>query len=179
MKKYQGWAKRGSSDKQQLITMLLAGVVFILILPYLLYVSSNAIDEWLSLPKIPAGAAKWVIGLILLVGGFFLALWSIATQITIGRGTPVPITPTQQLVVKGPFAYCRNPMTLGTFFGYLGIGVWFGSISAMAIVLILVALLLLYIKRFEEKELEARFGEGYLEYKRNTPFILPRLRWRA
>jgi protein-S-isoprenylcysteine O-methyltransferase Ste14 len=37
----------------------------------------------------------------------------------------------------------------------------------------------LYIKLIEEKELEARFGLDYLAYKRNTPFILPRLRSRS
>jgi protein-S-isoprenylcysteine O-methyltransferase Ste14 len=65
-------------------------------------------------------------------------------------------------------------MTLGTIVAYLGICVWVGSISALVIVLMLITLLLLYIKRIEEKELAVRFGAEYLEYKRSTPFILPR-----
>jgi hypothetical protein len=36
-------------------------------------------------------------------------------------------------------------------------------------------LLLAYIKLFEERELEARFGPEYVEYKRTTPFLIPRL----
>jgi protein-S-isoprenylcysteine O-methyltransferase Ste14 len=32
-----------------------------------------------------------------------------------------------------------------------------------------------YIK-LEEKELEARFGEEYKEYKRKTPFLIPKIR---
>ena len=34
-------------------------------------------------------------------------------------------------------------------------------------------MLLVYLKLIEEKELEMRFGQDYLEYKKNTPFILP------
>lgn len=39
----------------------------------------------------------------------------------------------------------------------------------------LAALLLLYLRRVEEKELAERFGEPYMAYKRRTPFIIPKL----
>jgi protein-S-isoprenylcysteine O-methyltransferase Ste14 len=45
-------------------------------------------------------------------------------------------------------------------------------------VLFFAVLLVVYIKSFEEKELEARFGDEYRAYKRNTPFLIPRLRSR-
>jgi protein-S-isoprenylcysteine O-methyltransferase Ste14 len=47
------------------------------------------------------------------------------------------------------------------------------------LVLALAASLLAYLKRLEEGELTERFGEAYLAYKRETPFIIPRLprRW--
>jgi len=48
-------------------------------------------------------------------------------------------------------------------------------VSAIALALMFAALLLLYVKVFEEKELEARFGADYLEYKRTTPFLRPRM----
>ena len=50
--------------------------------------------------------------------------------------------------------------------------------SAIVIVVIFTTILLLYVKFIEEKELEARFGVEYKAYKRETPFILPRLRLR-
>jgi len=120
-----------------------------------------------------------IVGLLLVALGFFLAFWSIHAQMTAGSGTPIPLVPTRRLVVKAPFTCCRNPMTLGTFVAYLGMAIWAGSFSAIAIVLGLTGLLLLYVKLVEEKELAARFGPDYLEYKRNTPFILPRLRRRS
>jgi protein-S-isoprenylcysteine O-methyltransferase Ste14 len=33
----------------------------------------------------------------------------------------------------------------------------------------------LYLKLLEEKELTERFGEAYLAYKQEVPFIIPRL----
>jgi protein-S-isoprenylcysteine O-methyltransferase Ste14 len=34
--------------------------------------------------------------------------------------------------------------------------------------------LILYLKQLEEKELAERFGEAYLQYRREVPFIIPR-----
>ncbi len=176
MKRYQAWAKREYSLKQRLVAFFFEGILFLLIIPFLLVVSSNAVDNALRLPRIPASAITIIIGLLLLAGGGFLGFWSIETQVTVGRGTPVPMMPTQKVITGGPFAWCRNPMTLGTFLAYTGVCLWIGSYSAIAIIVILISILLLYIKLVEEKELEARFGAEYLEYKRTTPFIVPRLR---
>jgi protein-S-isoprenylcysteine O-methyltransferase Ste14 len=66
-------------------------------------------------------------------------------------------------------------MTLGTVTAYLGIGIYAGTIAGIGIVLCFGALLVLYLKLLEEKELAERFGEAYLAYKREVPFIIPRL----
>jgi protein-S-isoprenylcysteine O-methyltransferase Ste14 len=178
MKRFQNWAKRDYSLRQQFITLGIAGILLLLILPYLLVVLSTAIDDWLHLPSFITGVINPILGLLLIIGGIFLGMWSVHAEMTIGMGTPVPIMPTQKLVVKPPFTYCRNPMTLGTFVAYMGITIMIGSLSAMAIVLILTIILLSYVKFIEEKELEARFGVEYLEYKQNTPFIIPCVRLR-
>ena len=34
-----------------------------------------------------------------------------------------------------------------------------------------------YLKFFEERELELRFGESYMDYKQRVPFLIPR--WRS
>ncbi len=176
IKVFQEWAKREYSLRQRLIALGFEAVLFVIVLPYLLVVSAAAVDHRLGLPRFTIGAANWLVGLALIVGGGFLALWSIQTQLTIGRGTPAPMMPTQKLIVKGPFAYCRNPMALGTVVAFAGICVWIGSFAALAVVLAFTALLLLYVKLIEEKELEARFGAEYQEYKRRTPFLIPRRR---
>ena len=92
-------------------------------------------------------------------------MWSVYAQFTIDRGTPIPMMPTQKLVISRPFNYCRNPMTFGTILLYLGIAIWIGSLSAVVIMILLDILLIVYIKLVEEKELYERYGEEYLEYK--------------
>jgi protein-S-isoprenylcysteine O-methyltransferase Ste14 len=116
-----------------------------------------------------------IAGIVLVIAGFVFALWSIYAQFNIGRGTPIPMMPTQKLVINRPFNYCRNPMTFGTILLYLGISIWIGSIAAVVIMVLLDILLIIYIKRVEEKELAERYGAEYLEYKRTTPFLIPRL----
>ncbi len=79
--------------------------------------------------------------------------------------------PTQKLVVEDPYAYCRNPMSFGIMFFYFGIGI--GSLSFIGLVLLFMVLLLAYIKLVEEKRLEERFEQDYIEYKQRTPLFFP------
>jgi len=174
MKRYQNWARREHSTGRWVVTLVLAGLLIVGIIPFLVVVASLSIDSWLGLPSFAIGAINPIAGFILAALGLGLGLWSIQAQLKIGQGTPVPMVPTKKLVMQAPFTYCRNPMTLGTIIAYLGICVWIGSISALVIVLILATCLILYIKLLEEKELAVRFGAEYLEYKRRTPFIIPR-----
>ncbi|MCD6402040.1 MAG: hypothetical protein J7L73_08955 [Anaerolineales bacterium] len=59
---------------------------------------------------------------------------------------------------------------------YLGIAILIESFLAIGLVLADAILLFIYIKFLEEKEMVARFGDAYLAYKQQTPFIIPRLR---
>jgi len=48
-----------------------------------------------------------------------------------------------------------------------------GSYTALIAVAIFAAILISYLKIIEEKELQLRFGNEYVEYKKKTPFIIP------
>jgi len=70
-------------------------------------------------------------------------------------------------------------MLLGLFLLMLGLGVLFGSLSLIFIFTPLFILLnVLYLKAIEEKEMEKKFGEEYLEYKKRVPMFIPRLKKR-
>ncbi len=83
------------------------------------------------------------------------------------------------LVTDGPYAYCRNPMALGSFAFYYGIAVLLNSFSMLFIVNPLFILFIAaYIKLFEEKKLEREFGKEYKRYKEMVPMFVPRWRKR-
>ena len=56
---------------------------------------------------------------------------------------------------------------MGLLFRSLGMGI--------PITLTVLVIMIIRIKRVEEPQLAARFGEQYLEYKRTTPFMVPRV----
>ena len=174
MSRYAKWAQREHSEARRIAITLLAGPVFLGLLPFLVAGLGPRLDRRLGLPSLRIGRVNRVVGGLLMVLGFSLGFWSVVTQLTRGRGTPLPVMPTQELLTEGPFRYCRNPMTLGTILAYLGIGVGAGTIAGTVLVLGLSGSLLVYLKRLEEGELAERFGEAYLAYKREVPFIILR-----
>jgi protein-S-isoprenylcysteine O-methyltransferase Ste14 len=176
MSRFQEWAKREYGPEQRIIFLAFLGILFVIAVPFFLVVVSPYLDQALQLPRFVHGLMNPFVGLPLIVIGVAFALWSIQAQFTLGKGTPAPMMPTRKLVALGPYSYCRNPMTFGTLLFYLGTGVWIGSTSAVCLTLLIAVLLIMYIKVIEERELESRFGEEYLQYKRRTSFIVPRLR---
>jgi protein-S-isoprenylcysteine O-methyltransferase Ste14 len=159
--------------------VVFGGFIFWIVIPFFIIVVSSYIDPGLHLPKFYYGLINPVIGLIFMVVGWLFANWTVKVQFSIGKGTPIPLMATQKLVIKEPYTYCRNPMTLGTTLFYLGVSIWLGSISAVVLAMIYPVGILIYIKLVEEKELGERFGSEYLEYKGNTPFLIPRFRKRS
>ena len=174
MSRFLKWAQTEHSLGTRIAATLPAGVLLVILIPYLLLVKCPSIDRQLGLHPPSTGVASYILGGILIVAGLTFGLWSILVQFTRGRGTPLPMLPTQGLLTTGPFRYCRNPMTLGTILMYLGLSISAATIVGVALTLCFAALLLLYLKRVEEKELAERFGQDYLAYRREVPFIIPK-----
>ena len=174
MNPYKKWSEREYSKAQRMLAVIFGGIVFWILIPFFIVIGSAFMDPWLSLPRFLHRWINTLIALVFIVGGWLFANWTVKIQFSLGRGTPIPLMATQQLLVKRPYTYCRNPMTLGTTAFYLGIALWTGSLSALLLALIYPVGIFIYIKLIEEKELEQRFGADYLEYKRSTPFLIPR-----
>jgi protein-S-isoprenylcysteine O-methyltransferase Ste14 len=155
--------------------MIPLGFFFLGLLPTALVRLSALLDRALHLPRLRVEPVNRLVGSLLMVAGWLLAMWTIVVQFTSGRGTPLPAVAPQELIVSGPYRVCRNPMVLGTVIMYLGLAVNLGSLAAVALVIVPAIWLLAYVKRWEEPALEARFGEAYRMYREHTPFLLPRL----
>lgn len=87
----------------------------------------------------------------------------------------MPLNPPQKLITTGLYSQIRNPMLLGWIIMLFGVGILLNSISLILIFTPLFILLnILYLKTIEEKEMEKKFGEEYLEYKKSVPMFIPR-----
>lgn len=175
MSRYLQWSRVEHGEPPRIAVTLLAGPVFLGLLPLLVAGIGPCLDRSLRLAPLRIGGAGRILGGLLTVVGFALGFWSVNTQLTQGRGTPLPVLPTQELLTDGPYRYCRNPMTLGAILAYAGLAMAARTTAGTGLVLALAATLLTYLKRLEEGELAERFGEAYVAYRRETPFIIPRL----
>jgi protein-S-isoprenylcysteine O-methyltransferase Ste14 len=174
MKRFKEWAQRPYSRRQRLAAIVLGGILFWIIVPVVIITGSFYLDPWLSLPRLLYGRLNTIIGLLFIGAGWLFANWTVKVQFSLGSGTPIPLMPPKKLVIKKPYTYCRNPMALGTTIFYFGIAIWLGSLSGLVLSLIYPMGISIYIKLIEEKELEERFGSDYSEYKKRTPFLIPR-----
>jgi len=161
-------------DDRSRMRVIVAFFTGLALLAGLLVVLVPLLDRWLVMPALEMGRGNAIAGLALLLTGGWLVIWSVSVQYTIGKGTPHPKVATRKLVISGPYAWSRNPMTLGATLFYLGIATWLGSLAGMLLTLLVSTLLLIYISVHETAELTRRFGEDYLEYKRRTPFLICR-----
>jgi len=120
-----------------------------------------------------AGAGLVTVGLVLFVA-------SLRRFDREGAGTLAPWDPPRGLVVRGPYAYVRNPMISGVALVLLGEALLLLSGPHLEWALLFLLINAVYIPLLEEPLLQDRFGGEYREYRRHVPRLLPRLRpWRG
>jgi protein-S-isoprenylcysteine O-methyltransferase Ste14 len=116
-----------------------------------------------------------VIGLVLVIitgAAFLLTVINLALK---GFGAPFFIVLSRKLAADWMYAWTRNPMALAGLAFFLSIGIWFQSALFVLWVLIVFApAYVFFVKVYEERELEIRFGASSLEYKSRTPMFFPR-----
>jgi protein-S-isoprenylcysteine O-methyltransferase Ste14 len=173
MNKFLKWQYQEISNKNRILALVIGALIFPITIPVLLVVVLPHVDKYFSVEPLFHGLSNIIIGVMAIIIGGIVALWTIIIQITLASGTPFPMLPTKKLLIVGPFKYCRNPMTLGTIIAYGGIAILIGSFTALLAVVIFAAILVCYLKIIEEKELQIRFGNEYIDYKKETPFIIP------
>ncbi len=121
---------------------------------------------------LPVPAGIGMLFAILSGAAFFLTVVNLALK---GSGAPFAIALSKKLATDWLYAWTRNPMVLAALAFLLSLGIWFQSVLFLLWVLILFTpALLFFVKVYEERELEIRFGASYLEYKSRTPMLFPR-----
>jgi protein-S-isoprenylcysteine O-methyltransferase Ste14 len=146
------------------------GATGVIARPPLLFLAALLIglvlDRLLRLP-FPApriDLVHWVVGGSLVLIGLALAAAGIRNFSR--AGTPVrSIKPTRALVTTGIHGWTRNPIYLGMFLLYGGIGVAAQSPWILILMLPLAITIRFGVVAREEAYLERRFGDTYRDYK--------------
>ena len=162
----------GSKRLRLLLTPVGLVVFFGMLL--LVVFGSLYMDRALGFPKLLSGPIGTLIGVVLLSLGLVIWAWCVV-WFSKAKGTPVPFNPPRELVSVGPYAWSRNPMLTGVFTFLFGIGF---ILHSMSMVLVWTPAFIIFnvfeLKLVEEPELERRFGESYIEYRRCVPMFVPK-----
>jgi protein-S-isoprenylcysteine O-methyltransferase Ste14 len=117
-------------------------------------------------PGIEDLAAR-VVGLAFGAAGLALMAWGFTTLQRAGT-TFMPNRRADRMVTEGAFAFRRNPIYMGEVLVFLGLAelthnIWFAIVAPLFAIAIMVLAILP-----EERHLEERFGQAYLDYKERT-----------
>jgi protein-S-isoprenylcysteine O-methyltransferase Ste14 len=125
---------------------------------------STFLSDW-----VPHTVRMTILGLAVLPA--LILLWT-GHPVISGKERPDHVLDT------GPFRHVRHPLYLAALLGYVGTAISSLSLFSLAL-LIPIFVFYNYIASYEEKLLEARFGEAYREYERRTGKWLPRVARRS
>ena len=120
--------------------------------------------QWLvPLPFMPAAVPPGWVGGVVFAMALALAVWAIATITRAGSNVPTN-RPTTTIVDTGPYRFTRNPIYLGMFLLYVGIGLAVRSPWILILTLPLAITIRYGVVGREEAYLERRFGDAYRDY---------------
>ncbi|HEV2915279.1 MAG TPA: isoprenylcysteine carboxylmethyltransferase family protein [Pyrinomonadaceae bacterium] len=151
--------------KTIIFTFLVPGTVTILV-PYWLLSSRSA-----PLPM-QFGIFRYCGAPLLLLGAAIYS-WCAWDFTFTGRGTPAPIDPPKELVVRGLYRYVRNPMYIGILSILSGEALLFESRRLFAYTAGVFILYYVIVLLYEEPILRRKFGESYERYCKAVPRWLP------
>jgi protein-S-isoprenylcysteine O-methyltransferase Ste14 len=116
------------------------------------------------------------LGFVAIGVGGVLALLCVGYFVVRGSGTPAPFDAPSEFVAVGPYRFVRNPMYIGGFIMLIGLALCINSVSVLVFSLIWLLLAHLFVVLYEEPNLERKFGESYVQYKRSVNRWVPRFR---
>src|SRR6185369_2230852 len=154
--------------KTLIFTVLVPGTVAIWI-PYRILSPAG------SRVAISIGAFRYF-GFVVMTIGALIYFWCAWDFTFAGKGTPAPIDPPRELVVKGLYRYVRNPMYVGVLSVVLGQAIWFEALRLFEYAGLVLVLFTTFVLIYEEPALKRKFGASYKQYCERVPRWIPRFR---
>jgi protein-S-isoprenylcysteine O-methyltransferase Ste14 len=145
---------------------LVAPVMVMGVIPYLIALRYT----WM---RIDLGPVKFL-GLLLMGIAWAIYLWC-AADFMRAQGTPAPVDPPKELVMRGLYRYVRNPMYVGVMTGIAGWAVWFGEAAVLVYGVFGFILVHSFVTLYEEPHLRKVFGQAYDEYCKSVPRWIPKI----
>jgi protein-S-isoprenylcysteine O-methyltransferase Ste14 len=128
-------------------------------------------------PDMNIGIFHWI-GLLLILVGILIYLWTAVSFLLFGKGTPaIWFTKTisfiigeepMKMVLSGLYKYSRNPMYIGVIATVIGQALYFQYSNLLWYALLLFIIFNLVVILIEEPHLEQKFGDNYTNYKKQT-----------
>lgn len=124
--------------------------------------------------KFPIGSTSLplYIGLIFIIFGMilrFYAIWLLGRLFTVN----VTIREGHSIKKDGIYRIVRHPSYLGSLISFAGFGLSLNNWLSLLAIVSLVTTAFIYRIKIEEKLLIAQFGEDYLDYKKESYYLIP------
>ncbi|MEW6042983.1 MAG: isoprenylcysteine carboxylmethyltransferase family protein [Thermoproteota archaeon] len=135
------------------------------------------IFSWFWMPFTAQPKISGLLGVLFVGGGIPLFIFGMIFVATAARkilkvvgpaGHAVPAS----LVTDGPYRFVRHPLYCGLFLGMLGWSLIWGGVYSIFLMPVLY-LILRIEARLEEKQVEKKFGDLYVDYRKKTPAFFP------
>ena len=149
--------------KTLLFTVLVPGTVVGLV-PYWIRAATGAA---------PAGPLLRALALLPAAAGLAIYAWC-ALDFARAAGTPAPIDPPKELVVRGLYRYSRNPMYVGVLCLIAAQALYFASPGTLLYAVLLFLGFHSFVVIYEEPTLASSFGAAYQRYRESVPRWIPR-----
>jgi protein-S-isoprenylcysteine O-methyltransferase Ste14 len=152
---------------RDILGYLLGLVLFVNLMPALMWLASEKPDFWSEL------TAKDYFAWVVMLCGLLLSIWTIVYMKLRGKGNPMDafgheVAPrTQHLMTDGPYRLNRNLMLTGTLIYLIGFALWLFTWQAVAVWLLFFAIMFIQVLS-EERRLYRDFGKEYDAYCRHT-----------
>jgi protein-S-isoprenylcysteine O-methyltransferase Ste14 len=138
------------------------------------------VPHWIrsALGASPAGPLLQALSLVLAAVGLAVYLWC-ALDFARAAGTPAPIDPPRELVARGLYRVCRNPMYVGVLSLIAAQAIFFASPGTLLYAALLFLAFHSFVVFYEEPTLTRNFGAAYQRYLASVPrwVPLPRRVW--
>jgi protein-S-isoprenylcysteine O-methyltransferase Ste14 len=139
--------------------------------PPLIYAAALAagllVNRRYRIPFLPRPLAR-ALGWPLVIGGLAVGLLG-SREMRRAETNLDPYKPTTAIVTEGPYRFTRNPLYLSMILIYGGISALANALPSVLLLPIVQHLMRHGVIEREERYLERKFGDEYLQYKTRVP----------